>query len=178
MVVAQHEFKADLELSQRIAAESWWETVYRQAFPDFLSMGAPVTDLGMQRQGIDRVITLSGGAQIYIDEKVRGPKYNDVWLETVSVDTTGAPGWVLKPLHCDYLAYAFTGTKICYMFPFQQVRRAWTMYGEKWLRQYPPRPAFNDGYKTWGTVVFLGPFLQALTDAMWTTWAADDGLPW
>lgn len=177
-MVLQHDFNTDLAWSQANADAPWWPTIYSQAFPDFQSMSGNIADLDMQRKGIDRIITLEGGKQLFIDEKVRKPPYcSDVFLETISVDTTGAPGWVLKPLHCDYLAYAYMATKICYLFPFQQVRRAWTLYGEKWTRQYPPKPAYNKGYKTWGVIVNLGPFLLALTDAMWTSWASSDGLP-
>ena len=60
---------------------SWWTDVYRGAFPDLLSMTNVRKDGWAQRGGIDRVLTLSSGKTITVDEKVREKVWPDILLE-------------------------------------------------------------------------------------------------
>lgn len=173
----QHDFKRSLEKSERDSDSPLWRNLYTQFFVDFVSMEY-VHDIARQRQGIDRIITLENNVKVMVEEKLRAPRFHgDVFLETVSVDTTGAPGWVLKSLACDYIAYVYKSTGIGYMWPFHAVRRAWQIYGEKWTRQYPPIPVSNPGYFTWGVVVPLGQFLLAIQNAEWIDCRKTDDVP-
>jgi hypothetical protein len=101
-----------------------------------------------QRQGVDRVILLANSKILLIDEKKRREEYPDILLEYISVDTTGAPGWMEKDLIIDYLAYAFMKSQRVHLFPWPMLRRAWCRYKDEWIDTYPIIKAQNYGYKT------------------------------
>ena len=71
----------------------------------------------------------------------------------MSVDTTGAPGWIEKDLAIDYLAYAFMPSRTVYLFDWLMLRRAWGQFGDEWKRKYKIPPAQNNGYKTHSVAV-------------------------
>lgn len=86
-----------------------------------------------QKAGIDRIVELNSGKLILIDEKVRQYFYNDILLEIWSSYEDKIKGWAIKDLHTDYIAYAFASVKKCFMIPFQTLRRALKINGNKWL---------------------------------------------
>ncbi len=79
--MAVHNFNSDLEYSHSQSDAPWWEEVYRQAFPNFAGMVCVRNDGWAQRGGIDRVITLTSGKTLTIDEKVRREVWPDILLE-------------------------------------------------------------------------------------------------
>lgn len=160
-----HEFQAELEFSQKASCETFWDAVYRKAFPNLVSHMPCPGNTASQRMGIDRVIHLSSGRTITVDEKKRRKDYPDILLEFVSVDTTGAPGWMEKDLAIDYLAYAFLPSRRCYLFPWDMLRRAWLNYRRDWLAKYPHWPAENAGYKTWSVAVPIQTVRKAVAQA-------------
>src|SRR5688572_29161879 len=101
-----HDFGASLAQSNRHTDAPWWRDVYRTAFPSLRSMVSVKEDGWAQRGGIDRVLTLSSGRTIYVDEKVREKDYGDIILEQWSDVERRKPGWIQKPLACEYIAYA------------------------------------------------------------------------
>jgi len=115
--------------------------------------------------GIDRIIMLANGQSISIDEKKRGKVYGDILLEYISVDTTGAPGWIEKDLVIDYLAYAFIPSKRCYLFPWLLLRRAWRQFGEGWKEKYCKIIAQNNGYQTISVAVPIEILQAAVASA-------------
>ena len=54
---------------------------------------------------------------LYRDEKVRAEDWPDILLEQWSDEDRRAPGWVQKPLACDYIAYSFAPSGVCYLLP-------------------------------------------------------------
>lgn len=144
-------------LAMSHAAEDFpfWEEAYRRAFPGIVAMINHRQDGWHQRAGIDRSIILSNSKHVLIDEKVRGRNkktgvvYSDIALEFISNDIKNTPGWVCKPLQCDYIAYAIAPFGKCYLLPVLQLQSAWLKNKEKWLAVYGKRPAQNNGYTTW-----------------------------
>lgn len=118
-----------------------------------------------QRQGIDRVIHLSNGKTLYVDEKKREKDYGDILLEYISVDRTGAPGWMEKDLSIDYLAYAVMPCHRCYLFPWLMLRRAWLHYREQWIGKYETRVAKNSSYNTLSVAVPTAVLRSAVSQA-------------
>jgi hypothetical protein len=119
----------------------FWEDVYRKAFPSMIGMFNHRADGQHQRNGIDRSIVLDNSKQVLIDEKVRGRNaitgkvYDDIALEYVSDDRRNEPGWVCKPLLCDYIAYAIAPLGRCYLLPVVQLQEAWNQNGDRWLSE-------------------------------------------
>lgn len=143
-----HDFNSELSYSESASDEPFWASVYKKAFPNIVNLMLASGDVKSQRMGVDRVVFLSSGKTLYIDEKKRKENYNDILLEYISVDTTGAPGWIEKDLMIDYLAYAFMPSKTVYLFPWNMLRRAWLHFKDEWIEKYTIPPAYNNGYKT------------------------------
>lgn len=128
-----HDFNEQLAYSERASCEPFWNAVYRKAFPNMVNHMICSGNTQSQRMGVDRIVYLGNDKEIRIDEKKRKKSYGDVILEYISVDTTGAPGWIEKDLAIDYLAYAIMTTKQCYLFPWQLLRRVWCRFGREWI---------------------------------------------
>jgi len=179
----EHNFQDDLARSHRDARLPFWKAIYEQAFPDFASMSAPVIDLGMQKRGIDRVITLAGGRELYIDEKVRTRTRPDILFEKWSSVEHKRPGWIEKPLDCDYIAYAFTDSRVCYVIPYQGMKRIWRAHEQEWTSRYGRNcqlwESRNKDYTTAFLPVPLGVVLLAMhAEAVWCKWDQEDGIPY
>lgn len=159
-----HDFKERNAWSLSVSDEPFWNAVYKKAFPGLIHTELN-TDLVRQKQGIDRVLYLGNGNVLYIDEKKRGKVYPDILLEYISVDSTGAPGWIEKDLTMDYLAYAFVPAKLCYLFPWPMLRRAWLQYRNSWKQAYKPVIARNATYSTYSLPVPLAVLQKAVSTA-------------
>lgn len=149
-----HEFAACLQASHDAHDLPIWEQMYRQAFPDMLAMHDHRDDGYWQRAGIDRSLILRSSKQILIDEKIRGKNrktgrvYDDVAIEYLSNDKTGALGWAEKPIAADYIAYAIAPLGKGYLLPVPQLQAAWRLNKDAWLATFRSREALNSGYKT------------------------------
>jgi len=165
-----HNFDQCLKRSQSHAAADWWEVIYRKAFNGIAAMVDVRKDGWAQRGGIDRVVTLCSGRTITIDEKVREKDYGDILLERWSDRQRRKPGWVQKPLACEFIAYAVAPTRICYLLPTLTLQRAWREYGPDWINRYDPIIARNFGYETESIAVPVDVLFAALTGAMTVTW--------
>lgn len=159
---AIHDFNDSLEASHNASDLPIWKQIYERAFPNFLAMIDHREDGEHQRAGIDRSVILSNSKQILIDEKIRYKDYGDILLEYVSVDKTGAPGWVCKPQRADYIAYAIAPSGICYLLPVIQLQLAWQKKSSQWLSLYGTRKAQNNTYNTLNCPVPVHVLFQAI----------------
>lgn len=160
-----HDFKTDLRFSEISSDELFWDAVYRKAFPNMVNHMLCQGDTASQRMGIDRLVFLSNGRELRIDEKKRRCEYGDILLEYLSNNSTGAPGWVEKDLYIDYLAYAFMPLQKVYLFDWPMLRRAWCQYGAQWKRQYKQVIAKNNGYQTFSVPVPTAVLNAAVSNA-------------
>ncbi len=138
MISPPRNFNNDMDWSLAGGHEPFWHAVYWKAFPNLVTIEL-CSDLPRQKQGIDRLLHLSNGKVITIDEKKRKEVYNDILLEIISNEAYGTPGWIEKDLSIDYLAYAFMPIQRCYLFPWPMLRRAWVQWGKKWRNEYGTR---------------------------------------
>jgi len=135
MPLEVHNFKDSLAFSQKYEQAEWWEENYKKAFPDFMAMHT-VKEAGWAQQGgVDRVIILKSGKTILVDEKVRKRDSEDILLEYWSVEEKKKPGWIEKDLATDYIAYVFLPSQICYLLPFQLLRKVWEENKTEWIRR-------------------------------------------
>jgi hypothetical protein len=161
-----------LAYSHKASDESFWEAVYREAFPDFVGFLPNLDRNEAQFRGVDRVILRGNDQVLRVDEKKRGRDYGDVLLEYLSVDTAGKAGWIEKDLAIDYLAYAFMPSRKVYLFPWLLLRRAWREHGGEWKRLgdqeregFKTCKAQNDGYQTHSVAVPLDKLFRAISRA-------------
>jgi hypothetical protein len=144
--------------------------VYRRALPRLASAVSVRDDGWAQRGGIDRLLTLSCGRTYSVDEKVRTREWPDILLEQWSDEARRVPGWIQKPLACDFIAYAFAPSGVCYMLPVPALQRAWRHHGRGWLLLYGTRRAYNHGWVSVGVPVPTDVLLQAIAEAMIVSW--------
>lgn len=153
-------------MSERHADSEWWMDTYRQAFPRLRSAVPVRQDGWAQRAGVDRVITLACGRTYTVDEKVRSEDWNDILLEQWSDEERRVPGWVQKPLACDFIAYAYAPSGVCYLLPVVHLQRAWRQHGRTWIAEYGQRRAQNVGYVSVSVPVPRAVLMWAIVDAM------------
>lgn len=179
-----HDFRRSLSRSQALAESTWWETVYRKAFPGFMTMASVRNDGWAQRAGIDRVITLKDGRTVSIDEKVRKGDWSDILLERWSDRDRRIPGWIQKDLACEFIAYAFLPSRRCYLLPFLTLRRTWMEHGKDWIaranndadKQFHVVQAANRGYTTESIAVPLQTLLQSMCLTMCVAWDCEEAV--
>jgi len=129
-----HDFGDQLRWSQDMSLEPSWVAFYRRLWPEMVAAIRVDMNGMLQHSGVDRIILLSNGKQITIDEKKRKTWYGDILLEEWSV-WRGTPdnsivGWTLdRRKQCDYIAYAVIPAKRCWLLPFELLRQAmiWNM---------------------------------------------------
>lgn len=163
-------FQDDLAYSHAQSDQPFWGEVYRQAFPDMETMSNVRKDCLAQRGGIDRIILTKSGRVWTIDEKARRKVYDDILLEYVSNDRTQAPGWVVKELMCDFIAYAQVPVRKCFLLPVLSLQRAWQLRGKHWLEIYGTRTAWNNDYCTLNCPVPYSELMRRMSEAMFFTW--------
>ena len=160
-----NKFDNDLAWSEKASDASFWQRIYERAFPSMVAQMPCPGDTESQRRGIDRLLLLSNGREVRIDEKKRRAEYDDILIEYVSNSTTGAPGWIEKDLAIDYVAYAFFQSKRCYLLDWLLLKRAWQKHGSQWKHYHQNIKARNQGYNTWSVAVPTENLLDAISDA-------------
>lgn len=172
-----HHFDQSLKISHSYEDAPWWLEVYRRAFPTMLAYVNVRKDGWAQRGGIDRVLTLQCGRTVLIDEKVREKDYGDILLERWSDEERREPGWVQKPLACEFIAYAVVPIRKCWLLPTLSLQRAWRLNGRDWDGKYKTCRAENEFQgRRWVTVSIAIPtdvLFSAITNAMLIEWNGD-----
>lgn len=161
-----HDFATSLALSHSYADAPWWLDIYRRAFPTLVTAVSVRDDGWAQRGGIDRVLTLACGRTYTVDEKVRTNDWPDILLEQWSDEARRSPGWVQKPLACDFIAYAFAPSRRCYLLPVALLQRAWRMNGRGWIEEYGQRRARNTSWTSASVPVPIAVLREAISEAM------------
>jgi len=167
-----HNFEESLARSQAYEDAPWWAAVYQKAFgvQNVLAAVSVRQDGWAQRAGIDRIITLKCGRVIRVDEKVRKKDWPDILLERWSDESRQSPGWVQKPLACEFIAYAFVPSATCYLLPTLSLQRVWRHHGRRWVEDYREVRADNGSYVTVSVPVPTDVLMSAIADAMRINW--------
>jgi hypothetical protein len=170
-----HVFEESLGKSHAIANASFWDEVYRQAFPDMIGMSYVFKDSPEQRSGIDRKIFLTCGKTVTLDEKVREKDWPDFLLERWHHHKQHrTPGWIQKSLSCDFVAYAFLPSRTCYLLPWRPLREAWLKYGMEWIKRRPRKYSQNNGWVTEGVCVSREELLAVVAGTVMINWGKND----
>ncbi len=169
-------FSNDLSFSHKIARLPFWEEVYKTAFPTMTGMQLIIEDGPAQRAGIDRMLILEGGEVVLIDEKVIRKSWSNFFLEYFSDAQAEAPGWIMKNLSCDFIAYVFLPSRECYLLPFLELQEVWLAHRDRWFFQYnatvvPNFSCSNKPYETHGVLVPIAELMPLLPRAMHITWS-------
>lgn len=155
-----HDFREKLEYSQLKTGQL--NVIYRIHFKPYVRKVEKVNDIVLQRQGIDTILTMASGAQIYFDEKVRAKDYGDILLEEYSVWEQRKEGWLCGSKQTDYITYIVVPSKRIFFLPFLLLQKAWDMNHDGWLTKYGRRFAPNKGYQTSNIPVPVDVLLDAI----------------
>ena len=100
--------------------------------------------------GVDRWLTRPDGTATSVDYKVdeRSAETGNYFVETVSNDVTGSPGWALKDGGAEFVVY-FTPPERAVVIESATLRDA----VPAWRLQYPERTADNGTYRSHGLLV-------------------------
>jgi hypothetical protein len=176
----QHDFDRSLAISHKAADLPIWEEIYRQTFPGFLGMVDCRQDGHHQRQGVDRIVSIStelGVRQVLIDEKIRPKFCLESWKRRpfsfdVAVEyaheghSYKAAGWVCKPMDAQFIAYVVAVLGQGCLLPVPQLQQAWARHGQRWICAYrePRHRSFNKRgrYWTYWVPVPLAELFQAI----------------
>lgn len=176
-------FEASLAESHEFARLPWLAAAYKDAFPTLESNVVIYGDGWAQRSGIDRILTLSCGRIITIDEKFRKEKYGDILLEYFSDEARKSPGWILKPLNCEFIAYIIVPSSRLFLFPCLLLQRAFRLNKRDWWRDamaerngFSIRRSQNNGYTTANMAVPTKVLFEAMNEASGIV-GNDDWLP-
>jgi len=181
-------FREDLKRSHEASDLPLWEELYRQFFPGFEGMTDLRQDGPHQRQGIDRIVHVNAGISLKsykVDEKIRDfskqewklKKFSwDVALEYYSSVEGNTPGWVNKPLDCDFIAYAIKPLGEAALFPVPQLQKAWLQNSKHWIKQYGFINARNAGYTTRCCCVPLQELFGAIGSCFRATFSANPSI--
>jgi len=160
-----HDFATSLAASHAVSDAPFWAEIYAKAFPGGIMIDHR-QDGEHQRAGVDRSIILPNSKQVLVDEKARFTDYGDILLEYWSDEARKIPGWVCKPLRCDFIAYAIVPRGWCYLLPVLALQSAWRAHGDKWIEQHRRIEANNKTYRTISVGVPLATLFAAIGQAL------------
>jgi hypothetical protein len=160
-----HDFTTSLAASHAVSDAPFWSEIYAKAFPGGVMVDHR-QDGEHQRVGVDRSIIMPNSKQILVDEKARFTDYGDILVEYWSDEARRIPGWVCKPLRCDFIAYAIVPRGWCYLLPVLPLQSAWQRHGQKWIEQYKRIEAKNRGYITVSVGVPIQDLFSAIGQAL------------
>lgn len=171
-----NDFNKDLEYSSRQSDCNFWLECYQQAFPCMTACCDHRADGDHQRVGIDRSVVIENGKVYYIDEKVRRAHYTnqcpegDILLEEWSSEEKKVPGWAIKPLWADYIAYAIIPIQTCFLMPVTQMQEAWRRNAEQWKAKYKKCSAPNFNYTTIGWAIPIPELYREIGKCLRIKW--------
>jgi hypothetical protein len=161
-------FYKDLNFS--LQQDEFWLEVYSTFFPNYSSL-APCTD-NRQKKGVDRIIYW-GGRTIFAEEKNRREFYPDIFLEYkhISLDKKRTwDGWITRQGSLtEYFFYGILPLKICFVFYYPALQKAWEIYKDDWFQRYKPKPSNqnNEGYTTWSLPIPIKELKNCLDSDMY-----------
>ena len=162
-----HNFDKDIVKSFQVSEYAFWNDAYKTFFGDYFKESIDHKELGEhQKVGIDRTVVLTTADHIYIDEKYRLTKYNDILCEEWSREEEGVKGWIEKPLRCHYIAYAILPLGRVYLLPTIQLQQAWRKNKDKWKEEYGSKKVRNTSYTTVFTPVPVSVIYLSIMQCM------------
>lgn len=114
----------------------------------------PVTLSEEKRFGVDRIWRLKQNHEIRMSVEYKtddkAAKSRNAFIETISVDTNGSPGWAMKSV-AQIFAYYVPPKHTIYLWHMSMIKVRLL----EWVAHYPLASSPNRGYLTWGRLVPL-----------------------
>lgn len=158
-------FENDLRYSMSENDNDKFNDLYKRAFPHLAEIEI-VSDLGLQKKGVDKIIHFESGKKILIDEKKRRKDYGDILLEEYSDFDKKKVGWLGRDKYTDYIVYAIVPSGVAYFFPFNLLQMSWIENCREWADKYGRKFAQNNGYRTSNIPIPKHVLINSLRDKM------------
>lgn len=132
-----HKFENSHRREQKTSREPFVSIAYEKYVADVYLKGIIDTQWiqnGRQERGIDKILTLSDGSKLAIEEKFRYRGYNDIALEIYSSFENKAPGWAVKEIEADIVAYWIVPDHRVLIFNSNQLRSVLREHRTEWER--------------------------------------------
>lgn len=150
--------------AEQLAVGEAWEAHLDAFFGGQFPVEIRPASMEEQRKGIDRLFVSKRTGAIdtveYKADRLAG-KTGNAFIETVSVDATGKPGWAVAS-QARYLVYLVTDPETIYFIAMRRVLAALP----RWRAAYPEARAQNEGYQTVGLLVPLAE-LEKIATVVW-----------
>ncbi len=161
-----NDFAVDLEYSLEKREDKFFDNFYFRIFKGLKQIKL-VSDIHLQKEGVDKILLFENGKQLLVDEKKRRKDYGDILLEEWSVVETRKKGWVGDPKKVtDYIVYAIMPSKKVYLLPYQLLQFAWRNNYSEWKNKYRTVYAQNKNYKTSSLCIPSDVLLNAIKEEM------------
>lgn len=112
------------------------KTILR-AFPGSVQL-EQVTDLSLQKSGVDAKLHYKNGDTKLIQLKMRTEYFQDELLEWLSSHLPLRPGWIQSPSSADFICFYHQKQGHLNVFPWPELQAAWFLNRAKWFQQYNP----------------------------------------
>lgn len=141
------------------------------------------TDIETDKNGVDYIATLNGGAEIGIDVKTRDKGASSFWkhgeaelaLEIWSVcpdsvnNKAGKWGWTLSnKTNVDFILFTFDATDWdkFYLLPYQLLRMAFFRNGREWVNKYFHARQISNNWQSEAVFVPVSVVIEAIKAEM------------
>lgn len=156
--MGNEQFYSDLAYSKAESRKPYWKAAYKRYFRDphlTCELIEPM-EKGQPDSGADKIITLSCGQQLTVDEKTSKGNFQDseIFLEYEHEYDSGEikDGWVRntdKADKCDYIAYSKPAISCVYILPLRDLQLAFAEHEDMLQAEYPSFPARNESWTTY-----------------------------
>lgn len=150
-----HQFRQILSWEQKTSRSDIVARGYQQMVAPEIITDTFWCQNGRQRRGLDKILTLENEEEIKIEEKFRRKAYPDIALETWSNLEDQVPGWCVKEIMADIVAYWIVPQQKFYVFQSTHLRRVlrenrsqWESSAEARINGFRYADARNEGYTT------------------------------
>lgn len=141
-----HSFNEELKFSLNTDLEHALNESYKKIFP--VENIETITDINLQKLGVDKIITLTNGRRLSLDEKIRKTDYQDILLEKYSNSELKVAGWINDHKITDFISYVIISSRIYYLISYPLLRSTWNRKKDDWEKMFGTKTAQNQGYST------------------------------
>lgn len=161
------DFEKDLIYSKEKDFLEKVDNLYRKVFPDFVEIDRNV-GLSQDKAGIDVIITLESGKQLFIDEKKRRKNYRDILLEIHHDEKENKLGYILDPKKkTDFIVYIIEPTSEVFIFSTHLLKKVLIDNFKEWKDEFgvlrtDPQPWISTGIPVPSERIYLAmgkPFI-------------------
>ena len=148
-----HNFQKYLKTSHSFQALPFWKGIYEKFFGEGVTIISHSQNGVHQQLGIDRSVVMTDSRIYRIEEKVDYHANRNIFIEYWSDWEKRVPGWIVKPLYCDYVVYVIPAMGEAYFFNTLVLQDIWKDIGNQWIGQYHEKRIRNhSGSREWTTI--------------------------